>query len=226
MTIKFTSAEKKTEFQKQILYYWDCCGRKKLPWRKTRDGWHILITEILLRKTTAQQAISVFDYFASMTPEELSTVDEDELKSVLFKLGMYKIKSLQIRRIARIVSEAGRESLRDDMFLENLPGIGRYIKNSVLCFAFGEQKPALDTNMIRVIQRVFSYRSKRSRPREDPDLWNFAEELVPTDFPREYNWGVLDLASAVCKPRNPICHECPLENICDFYNSQKNLTEN
>jgi len=211
------------EYQEQIINYWDCCGRKELPWRHTRDPWLILLTEVLLRKTTAQQAVSVFGYFSNFSPEELAQVDNSELKAVLFPLGMYEIKSHQIRSLAEIVAREGKQNLQDEGFLNRLPGVGRYIRNCVLCFAFGKAKPALDTNMIRVVERVFSFRSKRSRPREDPEFWIFAEELVPINKPREYNWGVLDLAFSICKPKKPICIECPLNNICNYYHSLSSL---
>lgn len=215
--------EKVKEYQNQLLRYWDCCGRKELPWRNTSDPWKILVTEILLRKTTANQVLHVYETFSTLTPSEFANFPEDDLLKLLLPLGMYRIKSTLLRYVAKLVEVNGVEELKNYEFLDKIPGIGKYIQNAILCFAFGEKKPALDTNMIRIIQRVFTYVSTRSRPREDPHFWLFAEELVSDHYPKEYNWAVLDLAYAICKPKNPNCPVCPLMFICDYANQTKTI---
>ena len=123
----------------------------------------------------------------------------------------------QLKLIAEKVSSEGHEFLSSEELLISLLGVGRYIANTVLCFSIGIPKPALDTNMIRVLERVFSYESKRSRAREDRDFWSFAERMVPVNNPKEYNWGILDLASQVCKSNKPVCEDCPISDNCDYY---------
>jgi len=203
-------------FRAGIFDFWQKNGRKELPWRKTRDPWQILLAEVLLRKTTVRQVIVLYRGLSQLSVSQISHMSGSELEGLLQPLGMYRVRAHQLRLIAESVALADPEMLRSREFLFSLPGIGKYIVNSVACFAFAEPKPALDTNMIRVIQRVFGIRSRRSRPREDEQLWNVAESLVPQDRCREFNWGVLDFASAVCRARKPICSDCPLRKICDF----------
>jgi A/G-specific adenine glycosylase len=101
--------------------------------------------------------------------------------------------------------------------LRKLPGIGRYISNLVRCCAFGVSAPAMDTNLIRVMSRVFGWVSSCKRPREDRLLWQRAETLVPEKDARDFNWGMLDFASAICTHRNPKCENCLINEICSYY---------
>lgn len=206
-----------TEFQERVVAYWHAHGRKELPWRKTTDPWSVLVAEILLRKTTARQVAEVFDSIADQPPVELARNDEAQLQSTLRPLGLYRLRAQQLQATAQMVAQSEPDQLSDPAFLQSLPGVGRYACNAVLCFAFGQPKPALDTNMIRVIERVFSFSSDRSRPRTDPQMWEFAEALVPEERCREYNWGILDLGNEVCAARNPKHELCPLKSICDEY---------
>ncbi len=208
------------EFQHRIVEYWKRSGRIHLPWRLTTDPWRILLAEVLLRKTTSQQAAEVYVQLSKFSPEELAALDEIQLQSILEPIGLYRVRSKQLRKIASEVASQGMERLSSDAFIRTLPGIGNYIANTVQCFAFNIPKPALDTNMIRVIGRVFGWKSAKTRARDDRAFWNFAESLVPNDKCKEFNWGVLDFGAAICTPRAPKCPECPLNNICLYYSEQ------
>jgi A/G-specific adenine glycosylase len=216
MKISKSLPTKAVLIQNALLTYWKMSGRKDLPWRRTQDPWKILLTEVLLRKTTSGQAVRVYDVISVLSPEQICSMPESELHGILKPLGLYRVRAAQLKKTAAAVEKAGTNALQDPEFLESLPGIGRYIRNAVLCFGYGLPKPALDTNMIRVIQRVYDYKLERSRAREDKKLWQFAETLVPKKKCREYNWAVLDLAAAICTARNPKCSECPLLPLCCF----------
>lgn len=204
-------------FQHTMLHYWVSIGRHDLPWRTTDDPWQILLAEILLRKTTSKQALSVFEQLKAVRPEVMRDMDSSELAEILKPLGIHEVRAQQIKDIAAGVAENDGESLLSDDFLRSFRGIGRYISNSVRCCAFGVDVPALDTNMIRVIQRVFGWQSERKRAREDKKLWAFAETLVPANKCREFNWGVLDFGALVCTHRNPKCTDCLLNQHCNYY---------
>jgi A/G-specific adenine glycosylase len=204
-------------FQYLVLNFWEKEGRKTLPWRLTIDPWRILLAEILLRKTSSRQIIDVYEQLSVLSPEQIASLSVEQLESLLRPLGMYRVRAVQLLSICQAVAKKGLHSLEEPSFLAQLPGVGRYINNAVLCFAFGQPKPALDTNMIRVLRRVFGVTSQRSRAREDLHLWQFAESIIPDQRCREFNWGILDLAASICKHRNPHCSECPLNELCNFY---------
>lgn len=213
------SEEKVAQFQSSILDYWQSFGRHDLPWRLTRDPWQLLLAEVLLRKTTSAQAVEVFLQLKSRPPEDVSSMDTGELEELLKPLGLHRVRAEQLKTIAGAVTQARPEMLQSDEFWRSLPGIGRYISNSIRCCAFGQPAPALDTNMIRVIQRVFGRQSEYTRPRDDKKLWAFAESLIPEGKCREFNWGVLDFGAFVCTHRKPRCADCLLNAVCDYYQS-------
>lgn len=208
---------KGAKFQREIVLFWEQYGRHDLPWRKTRNPWKLLIAEMLLRKTTAQQAEAVYKQLADLTPKDLTEIRLSALRRILFPLGIQKVRAVQLKKIAQTCVNQPPERYASDEFLRSMPGVGQYIANSVRCCAFGEALPALDANMIRVLERVFDWQSERKRPREDAKMWAFAQTLVPDKKAREYNWGILDFASKICTFRRPHCIECPIASICSYY---------
>src|SRR5207248_1955313 len=91
-----------------------------------------------------------------------------------------------------------------DSLLE-LPNIGHYTANAIMCLAFNQQVPLVDTNAIRVVTRLFSITSRRRRPHTDPELWNTIASLVPSEDPRRFNLAMLDIGSSLCLHSSPKC---------------------
>jgi A/G-specific adenine glycosylase len=210
-------AEKIQLFQQAMIDYWKVHGRHDLPWRSTNDAWRILLAEVLLRKTTSAQAAAIYEELADYTPYDIVSFDIETLAQILKPLGIYYVRAEQLRQIAQTVIDTKGEILKSDELLRKLPGVGRYISNSVRCCAYGVPAPAMDTNLIRVMDRVFEWKSQLKRPREDRRMWDRAESLVPADKPREFNWGMLDFASSICTYRRPKCDICPISYICNYY---------
>lgn len=174
---------------------------------------------MMLRKTDTAKVVQVYGRFIRRypTPSSLAKANVTTLRK--------EIRILGIADRARLLNLAARQLVRshcgvvpkNEEALRKLPGVGRYTANAVLCFAYHKDVPLLDTNVIRVLARVFSVRSKAKRPRDDPELWRFAADLVPKKKPISYNRAVLDLAARVCIHRKPKCSLCPLTSICDYY---------
>jgi A/G-specific adenine glycosylase len=218
---QITLHEKIVKFQKMMLIYGEAHGRSDLPWRLTRDPWKLLLAEILLRKTTSRQAVEVYMHIQELTPSDIVRMPLAELEHLLQPIGLGRVRAAGLKDAAARLVDVPVERYRDDDFLRSLPGVGRYISNSVRCCAFDEPVPALDTNMIRIIQRVFGWVSKRSRPREDRELWAFAGTIVPITRAREFNWATLDFGAAVCTASYPKCGNCLLNDICTYFQRQR-----
>ena len=214
------SRDKIETFQSEIVRYWIRHGRKNLPWRLTSDPWQIFLAELFLRKTTSSQAAAVFEQLKYLKPREIIEMDLGCLENALKPIGLFNIRAAGLKTAANAFESADPEDLKSDVFWRKLPGVGRYISNMIRCSAFGYPVPALDTNMIRVVQRVFGWVSSRKRPREDSKLWAFAETLVPNDNSREFNWGILDFGAEICTARKPKCPHCPISSICNYYSSR------
>ena len=98
--------------------------------------------------------------------------------------------------------------------LEELPGIGRYTAGAIASMAFGKDEAALDGNIRRVLARVFNVAVPARSPEGEKELWQLAEQNLPPGEAGNYNQAMMDLASAICLPKNPICERCPLQDHC------------
>ena len=213
----------KTSFLKLLLNWWEQ-NKRDYKWRHTKDPYAVLIAEMLLRKTTVHQVEQVYEKFLSKypDPESLCRADKNELEMLLKPLGMeHKRAELFIKFGAIIKQEYSGAVPSGSEELLKLPGVGRYARNAVLSFVYSENAPLLDTNFIRVIQRVFGLASSRSRARDDKQMWQFAEELVPVGNSKDFNLAVLDLAALVCRAKKSKCNICPIKNICNYKKTVK-----
>lgn len=214
--LKGIDPKKIRAFREKAVRYNSDCGRSELPWRQTQDPWRILLAEMLLRKTTAAQAEAVYPRLSDLDPAEIGSIASNELAEILRPLGIHRERARLLKLVAKAVAHSSAEDLSDWKYLTSLPGVGWYTASMVLAIAFGEKRAGLDRNMIRVLGRVFGISSEKDRPHTDRDLWAAAQALVPSEDPKQFNWGILDISAQFCRPRKPKCAGCPLNEICDY----------
>ena len=210
------------KFQISIMNWYAREGRC-LPWRDTTEPFKVLIAEFLLQKTDVEKVKPVYKEFIHRwpSPQLLSKARISSISKIIQPLGLrYKANRLKLTAKTIVEKFSGEITESEDKLLE-FPGVGRYIASAVRCFAFNKPKAVLDTNVIRILNRVFGIQSEKSRPRDDPRFWSFAQTLVPLNNPKEYNWGLLDYGALVCKSKEPLCGECILYNICIFHKKMK-----
>jgi A/G-specific adenine glycosylase len=205
-------------FRKKILDWYNSHG-VHYPWRTSTDPYQILLCEILLRKTTRKQVARIFYtfFYKYRSFQDLAAADENEIKKVIRPLGIENNRTKIIKNLADFVINNYNGTLPlNKADLLKLPGVGLYSANAVLCMIKGERVPLVDTNTIRIIQRVFSYRSSSERIRTDPKIWQFASSLIPSERSKDFNLALLDFAAEICRYKNPLCHVCPLREDCHF----------
>ncbi len=196
-------------FTSQLLAWYEEHGRD-FPWRQTDDPYHVLICEVLLRRSRSSTVAKVTDAFFGRwpTPTDLAEASVDEVIEVIRPLGL-------VNRASQLVELA--LGLRDRQEfpstvaeLVSLPGVGRYAAAASL----GE--PTVDGTSARVYRRYFGHLDAPEHKSVGDDLWNLARAVLPTapETARLMNWGVLDLAAEVCAPTRPRCEVCPLRNGC------------
>jgi A/G-specific adenine glycosylase len=181
-----------------------------------------LIAELMLHRTRADLVEPYFRRFLRRYPDPaaLAAADSDEVVELLRPLGFLH-RSRRLRDLGTALLERhGGEVPTDRAALLQLPGVGPYIANAVLVVCFGHRLPLLDPNVIRVITRVFDYRTERARPRDDPALWDFVADLVPPREGLEFGLGLVDLGALICRPRRPRCPQCPLRDRCHAYRNK------
>jgi A/G-specific adenine glycosylase len=201
---------------RRALFRWYAERGRKLPWRKTHDPFRILVSEIMLQQTQVSRVIHKYRAFLERFPT-LRSLARARTSSVIRAwsgLG-YNARALRLQKIAQLVVKKydGRIPT-DPQLLLRLPGIGRYTANAVACFAFDRNVPVVDTNIRRVLTRIFS-RSHSARERlSEQSVWGLAENLLPQGSSRDLTFALMDLGATICTARRPLCAACPVSSDC------------
>jgi A/G-specific adenine glycosylase len=202
-------------FQRALLRWYARHGRD-LPWRRTRDPYRILVSEIMLQQTQVERVVPKYHEFVGRYPtvEALAAADVRDVRRLWHPLG-YNIRPIRLHRIARetLATYGGRLPDRPDE-LRRLPGVGRYTAGAILAFAYGRDAAVLDTNVRRVLTRVFLGPRRARRLSGDRAVWDLAERLVPAGRGYDYNQALMDFGATWCTARKPRCAPCPMRRLC------------
>lgn len=205
----------------KILEWW-YRNRRDYPWRHERDPYRILIAEIMLQRTKADQVVPVYQEFLRRYPsiESLSKAKLEDVESFFDRLGLRWRAKRVIEMAKYVVNEYGGRLPRKREELLKIPMIGEYMADALLSFAYGENIAVVDANVVRVLGRLLCMKP-RGEARRDPRFRRIANMMVPRDRAREYNWAIIDFAALICTPRKPKCSICPLKNSCCFYRKSR-----
>jgi A/G-specific adenine glycosylase len=202
-------------FQRRLLAWYRAHGRD-LPWRRTRAPYRVLVSEIMLQQTQVDRVVPKYREFLRRYPSlgRLAAAPVDDVRRLWYPLG-YNIRPVRLHAIARETQARYGGRLPDtEARLRALPGIGRYTAGAILAFAYGRDVPVLDTNVRRVLDRVF--RGPRARGR-DRALWALAARLVPRRRGYDWNQALMDFGATHCTARKPRCQPCPMKRFCRSY---------
>jgi A/G-specific adenine glycosylase len=220
---KFNISENiKKKFMEKVLT-WSKGNLRDYPWRRNRDPYRVLISEVLLTRTKADQVVPVFLNFMDSYPnlEQFMDIKLSLVKSLIKTLGLNK-RAETLKEISCQLKNNHNTKIPITLSeLKSLNGIGDYCANAILCFGFGKKYPILDTNFIRLYRRVFNVKSKTKTAKSDKFLWQFAEYLLPERDFIEFNYSLLDIGGLFCLPIKPKCENCPLKLICMLYSNNK-----
>ena len=206
-------------FRKPIIRWFRKNGRR-YPWRDTEDPFKILIAEMMLQRTKADQVVPVYHNFFSKfkTPSDVAGAKMRNLNQILYPLGLrWRIK--RFKEVSRTILRqfGGRvPETRDE--ISRLPGVGDYVAGIVLSIAFNKQEWIVDSNVVRVFKRYFGL-STSKEGRRDKHVVSIAKVYGHCKNPREVNLALLDFAALICTPLRPKHEGCPLSQNC--YHLQK-----
>jgi len=201
------------------LIEWFESNKRDFSWRRPGlSPFQLLMAEIMLQKTGANQVENLFTEFIKKYPDASSilSMKDEELEEFLHPLGLFKRRARDIKKTAQLILEKDNVVPNTRKELMELPGVGNYIANAVLCFAFKKPVPIVDANVGRVMRRFFSFPVK-SAPSRDKSLLERMGEILPEKKARDFNLALLDFAALVCLPRKPRCDECPISGSCDYF---------
>jgi A/G-specific adenine glycosylase len=195
---------------------WYARQGRDLPWRRTRDPYRVLVSEVMLQQTQVERVKAYYRRFLARYPTvaALAAARPGEVREAWEGLGYYA-RSRNLHRAARaiVARHGGRVPVTTEA-IRSLPGVGLYTANAIRSFAFGAPAAVVDTNAARVLQRVFGIRGNWRRARVGRRLWALAAALIPRRRAYDFNQAIMDLGATVCVARAPRCHECPVRRIC------------
>ena len=203
------------KFRQRLLTWYRRHGRD-LPWRKTNDPYHILVSEIMLQQTQVDRVLPKYEEWLRKYPsfDALANAPESDVTATWYPLG-YNIRPKRLQSIAReAVERYGGRLPEDDETLRSFKGIGAYTAGAIRSFAFRQRAAILDTNVARVLYRVFLRAGDPKSHAVKQHLWRVSEALVPARHVFDFNQALMDLGAMVCSARNPKCLVCPMSKDC------------
>ena len=205
-------------FRQRLLTWYARHGRD-LPWRKTDDPYHILVSEVMLQQTQVDRVLPKYaewlDKYPSM--EVLAEAPEQDVTNTWYPLG-YNIRPKRLQSIAReSVAKYGGRLPSDQATLLSFKGIGAYTAGAIRSFAFRERAAILDTNVARVLFRVFVAKGDPKSHAMKQHLWKISETVMPHRHVFDFNQALMDFGALICVARNPKCLVCPMTKSCRAY---------
>jgi A/G-specific adenine glycosylase len=202
-------------FRRRLLDWYDRNGRD-LPWRQTRDPYSILVSEVMLQQTQVDRVLPKYHEWLEKYPtlQALADAAESDVSATWRPLG-YNIRPRRLHAIAReSVARYGGELPGDESTLRSFKGIGEYTAGAVLSFAFGQRAAILDTNVARVLFRVFVGHGRPKAHAMKRHLWDVSRAVLPRARVFDFNQALMDFGATLCTARKPQCLLCPMRRSC------------
>jgi A/G-specific adenine glycosylase len=196
----------------EALLNWYRQYQRVLPWRATDDPYSILISEVMLQQTGVERVKKKYVEFLHSFPniKTLARSSAGDVIRAWSPLG-YNRRALNLKKTAEIIEEDYDGELpQEEEKLRSLPGIGPYTAAAVMAFAFHKDAAPVDTNISRVLRRIFEIASDVPK-REDVLM---AQKILPSGRASAWSQALMDLGSEICLPRKPQCGECPIVEHC------------
>lgn len=207
--------ERKQYFSAELLS-WYRKHRRDLPWRRSRDPYHIWISEVMLQQTRVETVIPYFHRFTERFPtmEALANAPEEDVLKLWEGLGYYsRARNLQgaVREVQERYAGVVPDTLEE---ISTLKGVGPYTAGAVLSIAYNKPEPAVDGNVMRVLSRYFLIEDDIMKAGTRVKMEKLAKELIPEGAAGDFNQGLMELGAMVCTPRFPHCLTCPVMEHC------------
>ncbi|WGH74689.1 A/G-specific adenine glycosylase [Tenacibaculum tangerinum] len=198
------------------LIYWYLKNKRELPWRKTKNPYHIWLSEIMLQQTRVAQGLPYFLAFTKEFPTvfDLAKANESKVLKLWQGLGYYS-RARNLHFTAKYVAEELNGVFpKTYKELLTLKGVGDYTASAIASICYNEPVAVVDGNVYRVLSRFFGIDTPINSNKGVKEFKELAQTLIDTSQPGVYNQAIMDFGALHCKPQNPLCHECPLADSC------------
>jgi A/G-specific adenine glycosylase len=201
----------------QVLAWFYANGRD-LPWRKTRDPYRILVSEVMLQQTQVERVIPKYLAFLEAFPTVQALAEAPTAEVIKLWAGLgYNRRAVNLQRAARaVVEQHGGEFPRELAAIRALPGVGPYTAGALACFAFEQPVVFMDTNIRRVVRRLFVGPDEAAQASE-AQLLALAEQALAPESPWAWNQAIMELGALICRAADPACWRCPVREQCRAY---------
>ena len=203
---------------RDALVQWFGRHGKDYPWRRTRDAYAVLVSEVMLQQTQIATVLGKGYYtrFLATFPDvaTLAAADDERLLKAWEGLGYYR-RARMLREAARaVLGKHGGKFPRERDELLDLPGIGPYTVGALRAFAFDLPGALVDGNVARVLARLMNFSGAVDVVPGQHQMWQWAEMLEDKRQPRIYNSALMELGQTLCRPGVPDCGNCPVARFC------------
>ena len=211
-----------SDFSQKMIDWYEL-NKRDLPWRHTKNPYHIWISEIMLQQTQAATVIPYYDRFLKKLPTvyDLATVDDDVLNKLWEGLGYYsRARNLKISAIEVVTKHQGKMPNSYDELIK-LKGIGKYTAGAILSIAYNLPFSATDGNVIRTISRHQGIFEDTRLETTKKQIDSINQSLVDLKNPNIYTQAMIEIGATVCTKSKPKCDICPINLTCFAYNNDK-----
>ncbi len=201
------------------LLNWYAQEQRDLPWRTTSDPYAILVSEVMLQQTQVDRVLPKYRQFLAAFPTlaDLANAPTADVISAWVPLG-YNRRAISLQSIAKQVIADYQGQIPDSIDeLLKLKGIGRYTAGAIACFAYHKQVATVDTNIRRVIHRIFLGLEQPEQKINDTQMLLLAEQVLPEEQAYNWNQALMDLGATTCTSNDTRCGSCPLQETCQAY---------
>jgi A/G-specific adenine glycosylase len=212
-------------FSEQIISWYEQ-NKRALPWRGIKNPYHIWLSEIILQQTRVEQGLPYYEKFVKHYPTvaHLAQADEQEVLKLWQGLGYYSRARNLHYAAKQVVNDHQGDFPNDYKNILSLKGVGEYTAAAIASFAFDLPHAVVDGNVFRLLSRYFGIDTPINSTAGKKEFFALANELIDNNNPSTYNQGIMEFGSQQCKPTNPNCLNCPLQEGCVAH--QKNrITE-
>jgi A/G-specific adenine glycosylase len=210
---------------RHVLMSWYDGNKRDLPWRKSKDPYRVLVSEVMLQQTRVDTAISYFDRFIQLFPDvyHLSKASQESVLKAWEGLGYYS-RARNLHKAAKtIVHEYSGKMPSDYSSILTLPGVGKYIASAVLSISYDLPFAAVDGNVKRVISRLFRVGSCVNDTKSESIFLEIAQLLLERNRAGDFNQSMMELGALICVPSKPKCNCCPVHQLCEARFHQSTL---
>ena len=200
----------------KTLTHWYSINKRNLPWRQTIDPYQIWLSEIILQQTQIKQGLPYYEAFVRTFPTvfDLANAAESDILKLWQGLGYYS-RARNLHTTAKhVANELNGIFPNSYMDLLKLKGIGDYTASAISSICFNEPCAVVDGNVYRFLSRYYGIKTPINSTKGIKEFKNLAQELIDHKDPSEFNQAIMEFGSVQCKPKNPNCDICPVQNSC------------